>query len=82
VAQLTADGTAGQLALQIAQEQQKRLEALELWEGDVEAWWYTEHDPWDAAVVSVLRVKLGHDAVNDLPLRTPLPRRRPRRPAQ
>lgn len=80
VAQLSADGTAGQLALAMATNTQTRLDALEVWEVDVEDWWQNEHVPWDEAVEKELE-KANPGAIARLPDKTPLPnrRRRPRR---
>lgn len=77
VAQLSADGTAGQLALAMAQNTQIRLDALEVWEVDVEDWWSTEHVPWDEAVEKELE-KASPGAIARLPEKTPLPNRRRR----
>jgi hypothetical protein len=78
VAQLSADGTAGQLALAMAQNTQARLDALEVWEVEVEDWWNNEHVPWDEAVEKELE-KASPGAIERLPVKTPLPNRR-RRP--
>jgi hypothetical protein len=79
VAQLAADGTAGQLALSIAQETRMRLGVLEDWEVEVKDWWDFEHVPWDEAVENALE-RLDPDVMERLPKKTPLPnpRRRPR----
>jgi hypothetical protein len=78
VAQLSADGTAGQLALSIATNTQARLEALETWEVEVEDWWNNEHVPWDEAVEKELE-KASPGAIERLPEKTPLPNRRRRK---
>jgi hypothetical protein len=81
-AQLTADGTAGQLALQFATKATERLDVaehkvaqLERWEDDVE-WWYDHDDrPWHNAVTRTLADCECH-RVHSIPSPVPMPRRR------
>lgn len=80
VAQLSADGTAGQLALAMATNTQARLDALETWEVEVEDWWTNDHVPWDEAVEKELE-KSNPGAIARLPVKMPLPNRR-RRPRE
>lgn len=77
VAQISADGTAGQLALSLALNTQERLAALETWEVDVEDWWQNDHVPWDDAVEAELE-HASPGALRRLPAKTPLPNRRRR----
>lgn len=82
VAQLSADGSAGQLALQLAQNSQARLgaaeakiESFEVWEDAVEFWWEHDDRPWHIAV----RVALDDPtptAIAAIPPTVPIPRRR------
>lgn len=86
VAQLSADGTAGQLALALAQNSQGRLlvaetkvEQLESWEDDVEVWWDLTDLPWHKAVEHALSLCNCHpDVIADIPHPTPMPKRRKR----
>lgn len=82
VAQLSADGTAGQLALSIAQNSQARLvtaeqkiETFEIWEDAVEYWWEHDDRPWHVAVRFAL-ANVDPDVVAGIPPTVPIPRRR------
>jgi len=84
VAQLSADGTAGQLALSIAQNSQGRLliaeqkiESFEAWEDDVEWWWENDDRPWHVAVRAAL-ANVDPDVVGGIPPTVPMPKRRKR----
>lgn len=84
VAQLAADGTAGQLALALAQNSQGRLaiaeqkvEQLETWEDDVQLWWDLTDLPWHRAVEAALGLCNCHsDVLANIPNPTPIPRRK------
>lgn len=82
VAQLSADGAAGQLALSIAQNSQGRLaiaelkiESFEVWEDEIEYWWEHDDRPWHFAVRTAL-ANPTPDAVAAIPPTVPIPTRR------
>lgn len=84
VAQLSADGTAGQLALAIAQNSQGRLsaaevkiESFEVWEDEIEWWWEHDDRPWHLAVRAALDDPTP-DVIAAIPPTVPIPRRRKR----
>lgn len=82
VAQLSADGSAGQLALSLAQNSQARLitaeqkiETFEIWEDEIEYWWEHDDRPWHVAVRFAL-ANVDPDVVSGIPPTVPIPRRR------